>query len=324
MSFFENPQRSVKRGLIWLLGLPSPSPPAVSLPPAPADQPPPEYIVLSQEVFSKTISPRLSGSEFTFAKKFRTSTLIQTISLRSRIFPAEFADEAREPRRPASYQLLFAGSVTDLPFHLKFCPDGETSASLTVPVSDSAGILLEGKIGDTLSVVSQCRSSWRRFTTVGQVVFSNFFKSADIGFEITCQPTQSVLIGGHIERSFLGGHLTVGGASQYSRGKWAFSGTCNNDRVLSAQFAAAYAASESTTAATGLEFCLGNLESQWRFGIHRAFLASGASVSFSSFGVVNSHFQWNIKPGHLLLLTALADHRRGIHTFGIGYNITVG
>jgi hypothetical protein len=121
-----------------------------------------------------------------------------------------------------------------------------------------------------------------------------------------------------------GGLPVIGCATQLRHGKWAFSFSSNNGGGLSAEVAAAYTASERTTAATALTFALNGLASQCRFAMHRSFLASAGSFSVSSSGIVNSLFQWNIKVGHLLSISAVADYRHGFYTIGVGYNITTG
>jgi hypothetical protein len=184
--------------------------------------------------------------------------------------------------------------------------------------------MVEGVVTDSFGMVAQYRRSSEKVTTIGQLAAQNFFTAGSIGIEVTCRPIAGVVIGGHVEHGIGDKGLTVGCASQVRGEKWAFSGSCNNGGGLSTQLAAAYAASERTTAAALVEFRLEGLASQCRIGIHRAFLGSGVSFSVSSMGIVNSLFQWNIKPGKLFSVSAVADHRRGFHTIGIGYNITTG
>ena len=278
----------------------------------------PGFSDVATNVFNVTQCDFFHGFQVSIAKKFKSKYhVIQSFSMRPRVYPLELSGQMNEPKHTAAFQTIVLTNLFELPLQFSSSNLNPFQCQLSVPMSEST--FISGSVGTSGILISAQNASERRNTKID--LQTNFRLESTFSIDSTLLFNRSLIIGACISKSLDQKKANISFLAQKQFKEKTFCSLLNFDESSSLHIGVTHTIVPNTVAGLTLKVALSDLDSELKFGFQRGFKLSRICTNFSSKGIVQSMFQRNLKQGVVLSVSSFADQINQIYSVGLGVSI---
>ncbi|EAY16225.1 hypothetical protein TVAG_341190 [Trichomonas vaginalis G3] len=281
----------------------------------------PEFEAFESEIVGPTSLPPNNTFEIVVAKKLKDiGNLISVLSIKPRLYPLKYADQAGEQRLPGNAAVNFTTDKIGFPISIDVSRDSPILFSATMPIIDSLNLA----VSTTLEKKMKMSFTLNHFNPYTNLSFNysvaDSFKTALYNFKIASGVPKKFCVG-------FNGAISSKGNTEYSligsikANQLNLSTILSKSQNLTISFVGTHHPSDKTVSSAVLQFNPSTLQTDILFGFQRAFMSSKVSAVMNTKGSVGSVFQKDVNEKYSIIISSFADHFQKLYSLGMAVSV---